>query len=70
VLVARGPERERAQAEGLAQRLIAAGFPAELRPAGPREVEVVLGPYSNPDPMVLAGVAKGFPQFSPTWIDQ
>jgi hypothetical protein len=70
VRVARGPARERAQAEALAHRLIAAGFPAGLRPIGDGEVEVLVGPYQNPDPMVLGSIAKGFPQFSPTWVEQ
>jgi hypothetical protein len=69
VRIARGPARERAQAETLVHRLIAAGFPAGLRPVGD-EVEVLAGPYQNPDPMVLGSIAKGFPQFSPTWIDE
>lgn len=67
VRIARGPAAQRREAEALARRLIASGYPAGLHAAADSQIEVAVGPYPAPDPVVLAGIAKAFPDFTPTW---
>ncbi len=64
-----GPESQRAQAEQFARTLIASGFTAQVEPAAAGRLRVVVGPFADKDPEILARLERAFPYIKPLWIE-
>ncbi|MBA3710444.1 MAG: hypothetical protein H0W83_16695 [Planctomycetes bacterium] len=69
VRLASGSPRDRVAAEVLAHQAVAGGYRAYLASPSADRLAVLIGPYPAPDPIVIAAVARAFPDHRPQWIE-
>ncbi|MBA2480016.1 MAG: hypothetical protein H0V44_05085 [Planctomycetes bacterium] len=69
VRLATGPARERAGAETLARKAIAAGYRVYFGQPTSSQLSILIGPYPAPDPVVISALARAFPDHRPEWIE-
>jgi hypothetical protein len=67
VQLARCPVDRRGDADVFARTLIASGFHAWVSPAA-EGLAVLIGPYYDRDPTVLAVLSQHYPQQRATWV--